>query len=77
VIILINLNFMASKKKLGIYRTLPASVVIRERLDAIQFDRSLDSVHTAAAEHWFSLPINFRKSVYDKFPVKIMGRKVK
>jgi hypothetical protein len=68
---------MALKKKTtGIYRTLPASLVFRERLDAIQFERSLDSVHTAATEHWFKLPIKFRKSAYDSFPVKIMGRKV-
>ena len=68
---------MAFKKKTtSICRTLPTAAVFKERLDAIQFERSLDSVHTAAIQHWFSLPIEFRKSAYDSFPVKIMGRKV-
>jgi hypothetical protein len=68
---------MAFKKKhTSICRTLPTTAVFKERLDAIQFERSLDSVHTAAVEHWFSLPIEFRKTIYDKFPMKIMGRKV-
>lgn len=66
-----------SKKTAGIFRTIPADLVEKERKVAIKHNKPLDGIATAAYSNFFKLSKVEQEIALALIPSKKMGRKVK